>query len=508
MQEVPILEMRGVRKQFGPTLALDGVDLEIRPGEVHAILGENGAGKSTLMKILAGALQPDQGEMRLGGQHFQPGGPKAARAAGVSIVYQELNLAPHLSVEANLTLGIEVNRYGVLQSKPTRETVATVLKRLNRPDLQAQSIVATLSPAARQLVEIGRALMTDAKVLILDEPTSSLGLDDIEHLFTVIRQLRAQGVAVFYISHFLEEVRQIADRFTVLRDGSTVKSGRLEDVTMDDLVEAMIGRQLEQMFPRVPHEVGKEILYLSELSGHKLPQKVDLHLHRGEVLGIAGLVGAGRTELLRTLFGLDKTVHGRVEKDQGAVILRNADPGQRWRVGIGIVSEDRAQEGLCLQRTLEENLTWTNLRSFSRGGWLPLGRLREAAQTWLEKLGVKARSSSQYVRELSGGNQQKVAIGRLLQHDVDVFLLDEPTRGIDVASKAEIYQLIGELAAAGKSVLMVSSYTPELLGVCDRVAVMHRGQVVDVRPGTDWTEDQILHCAARGASGSKDSEAA
>ncbi len=492
----PRLEMRGIGKRFGATVALDGVDLLLEPGEVLALLGENGAGKSTLMKVLSGAVRPDGGELRLDGRPFAPRGPLAARAAGVAMIYQELNLALHLTVEQNLTLGIERHTAGLIRRQPQRRTLSAVLAQLNHPELHPDTPVGRLSPAARQLVEIARALMTSARVIVMDEPTSSLGLADIQRLFAVIRTLRATGVSIVYISHFLEEAQQIADRFAVLRDGRRVASGAMAGTSIDTLVEHMIGRRLEEMFPRVPHTPGAPLLEVRGLSGRRLPVEVDLELRRGEILGLAGLVGAGRTELLRTLFGLDAVRRGSVRI--AGVAGGKAAPPARLARGVGLLSEDRQGEGLALARSIADNITLSRLGPLAwLGGVWPWWLRREAAK-WMGQLDVRARSAGQAVGELSGGNQQKVALARLLHHGVDVLLLDEPTRGVDVASKVQIYTLIGRLAAAGKAVLVVSSYMPELLGICDRIAVMHRGRLGPARPVSAWTERELVAVAASG----------
>jgi ribose transport system ATP-binding protein len=515
--DTPRLKMRGVSKRFGATVALDSVDLAVQAGEVHALVGENGAGKSTLMKVLSGALRPDVGQIELDGRPFAPTNPLAARAAGVAMIYQELNLAPHLTVEQNITLGIERHAAGFIRRSAYRRRIAETFERLNRPDIRPDVVVNHLSAAERQLVEIARALVTDARVLVMDEPTSSLGLADIEQLFGVIERLRAEGVAIVYISHFLEEVQRVAQRYTVLRDGRNVGTADMSTATLAQLVELMIGRRLDEMFPRVPHEAGPPLLHIAGLSGRRLPSDVDLMLHRGEILGLAGLVGAGRTELLRCIFGLDAVRSGAMclagftggkQADVAALtrprLLKQQSsragvtPAARLAQGIGLLSEDRQAEGLALSRSIAENMMLSRLSPFARLGWLNLRALDKAAAGWIQRLDIRARGPSQRVRDLSGGNQQKAALARLLHHDVDVLLLDEPTRGIDVASKAQIYQLIGELAARGKSILVVSSYVPELLGICDRIAVMHRGRLGPARPAHEWTEHAIIAAAASG----------
>jgi ribose transport system ATP-binding protein len=487
------LTMQGIHKHFGSTHALRGVELELSDGEVHALVGENGAGKSTLMKILSGAERPDAGTMTLAGQPYAPSGPSEARRLGVAMIYQELTLAPHLSVEANMLLGLEPSRYGVLLRKEGRRRVRAALDVLEHPEIQPEQSVAQLSPGAQQLVEIARALLMEVRVLVLDEPTSSLTQEDAGRLFALIRRLRERGVTIVYISHFLEEVQQVADRFTVLRDGQSVGTGTLRDFAMEHLIELMVGRSLTEQFPRVPHTRGSPILELTDLEGDRLPRGVSLTLYRGEILGIAGIVGAGRTELLRTVFGLDPVCRGQIKVlALGGMARSGAGPRQRIAQGLGLLSEDRKGEGLALIQSIADNLTYTRLSPYSRWGFLHPGRRRQAVRDWLARLRVRCAGPEQAVGELSGGNQQKVALGRLLHQQADVLLLDEPTRGVDIGSKAEIYRLIGELAAQGKAVLFVSSYLPELLGVCDRLAVMTRGRLSEIRSVSDWTADQVM----------------
>jgi ribose transport system ATP-binding protein len=485
--------MTGIVKRFGSTQALAGVDLDLRPGEVHALVGENGAGKSTLMKVLSGAERPDAGAMTLDGRPYVPSGPQEARRQCVAMIYQELTLAPHLSVQANMTLGLEQSRWGFLRHRIDRHRVKEALAILQHPEIRPESRIATLSAAARQLVEIARALLVDVRLLVLDEPTSSLTQEDAHRLFTLIRRLRQRGVTIVYISHFLEEVQQIADRFTVLRDGKNVGAGDVTAFSRDRIVEWMVGRSLTEQFPRVTHAIGKPILELHDLCGNELPQGVSLTLHRGEILGVAGIVGAGRTELLRALFALDPVRSG-VIKLVGPfnVTLTGSTPRRRIAQGFGLLSEDRKAEGLTLIQSVADNLTYTRLSPYGRFGVLNLFARRRAVQRWLAKLGVRCAGPSQTVGELSGGNQQKVALGRLLHQEADILLLDEPTRGVDIASKAEIYRLIGELAAQGKGILFVSSYLPELLGVCDRLAVMTRGKLSPVRPVAEWSAEQVM----------------
>lgn len=488
--------MTGIVKRFGPTLALNGVELELRPGEVHALVGENGAGKSTLMKVLSGAELPDAGQMMLDGQMYRPRNPQEARRRGVAMIYQELTLAPHLSVEANVMLGLEETRFGLLRQHRHRQRVREALQVLQHPEIHPQSPVRRLSPAAQQLVEIARALLLDVRVLVLDEPTSSLTQEDARRLFDLVHRLRERGVSIVYISHFLEEVQAIADRFTVLRDGQSVFTGAVREFSQEHIIERMVGKSLDEQFPRLPHDIGKAVLELTDLVGEPLPRGIRLTLHRGEILGIAGIVGAGRTELLRALFGLEPIRSGQIIVK--SVSGTHFNPRQRIAQGLGLLSENRKDEGLTLNQSIADNLTYSRLQPYSRYGWLNLRQRQQAVQTWLATLGVRCRGPEQKVGELSGGNQQKVALGRLLHQQADILLLDEPTRGVDIGSKVEIYRLIGALAAQGKAILFVSSYLPELLGVCDRLAVMTRGQLSPIRPVADWSAEEVLAYAVGG----------
>jgi ribose transport system ATP-binding protein len=538
----PRFEMRGVRKAFGATVALDAVDFSVRGGEVCALVGQNGAGKSTLMAILAGALPPDAGVMRLDGALYAPRNPLAARQAGVAMIYQELSLAPHLSVMENIVLGVEPVRGGaaapigfVLRQR-MRETAIAALAELGHRDIAPERAVGDLTPAAQQLVEIARALAIGCRVLVLDEPTSSLGHADVQSLFELIERLKAQGIAIVYISHFIEEVKAVSNRFVVLRDGRNAGDGVTDGTSAEAIVSLMVGRTLDELYPHGTRAAGEPILELDGL----VPGAATLTLRRGEILGIAGLLGAGRTRLLRAIFGLEPVTDGRVRVGaysgasrsvsdkpehapgrpappaksgwfpyrlfarsallgaRGVLLGRAPSPHDRWRQGMGMLSEDRAGEGLALGLSVADNMTLTRLEPFGPAFAVLAGRQDAAAARWIDRLGIRCAHPRQPAGQLSGGNQQKVAVGRLLHHDVDVLVLDEPTRGIDVASKAQIYKLIDELVSAGpgsnnaKAVLLVSSYLPELLGVCDRIAVMSRGRLGPARPVDAWTEHSLL----------------
>jgi ribose transport system ATP-binding protein len=482
------LEMRGVGKSFGATVALEDVSLDVREGEVCALVGQNGAGKSTLMAILAGALTPDSGVMRLDGRPFAPRDPLAAREAGVAMIHQEPSLAPHLTVMENITLGVEPTRgpLEIVDRARMRRTAEASLAELGHADIAADAVAADLSPAAQQLVEIARALASGCRILVLDEPTSSLAHDDVRRLFALIGRLKQQGRAIVYISHFIEEVKQVSDRFVVLRDGRNAGEGRTSDARSEDIVGLMVGRGVDVLYPRSARTPGEVVLSLDGV----MPGAASLTLRRGEVLGVAGLLGAGRTRLVRTVFGLEPVRGGRITV--AAARSDRGEPGDRWRQGLGMLSEDRAGEGLARTLSVADNLTLSRLRPLGPRGLVLPSRQRAAAAKWIERLAIRCSDSGQVVGELSGGSQQKVALGRLLHHDVDVLILDEPTKGIDVGSKAEIYRLIDELVSRQKAVLLVSSYFPELLGVCDRIAVMARGRLGPARNVDEWNEHLLL----------------
>ena len=483
--------MTGVHKSFSATCALGGVDLTVQPGEVHALVGENGAGKSTLVKVLSGVHEPDAGEMVIDGHRYCPADPLDARLAGVAMIYQELALAPHLSVADNVLLGVEPARNGWLDLEEMRRQTEEALDTLGHPEIRSDAVVDQLSIGAQQLVEVARALVTKAKIIVLDEPTSSLARPDVKRLFHVIRTLCTRGISIIYISHFLEEVEEVADSLTVLRDGRSVGTGAVSGTPTTRVIRWMVGRELDDMFPRSPHNIGEPVLELSTLVAPAV-RDASLRLRRGEILGIAGLIGAGRTEMLRSIFGLAPVQRGEIRV---AAFSGPAEPAQRLQQGLGLLSEDRKTEGLAGALSVEDNLVLSKLEPYTSRGWLSRHGMRRAAEAWVAELGIRTASANAPVNSLSGGNQQKVQLARLLHHDCDVLLLDEPTRGIDVASKVQIYECIGRLAEAGKAVLFVSSYLPELLGVCDTLAVMCRGKLGPVAPVNRWDEHSIMLAA-------------
>ena len=502
----PILILNSIEKKFGPTIALDGVNLQLREGEVHALIGENGAGKSTLMNVLAGSLRPDRGAMEIDGTPYLPTTPLYARDQGIALIHQELSLCPHLSVAENIMMGIEPSRAGWLNRRKLDDRTREVLETFPHPEIRPQTKVAELSVAARQIVEICRSIAANAQIILMDEPTSSLQREDVKHLFGLIRKLRNEGFSVIYISHFLEEVREIADSFTVLRDGKSVATGDIASTTDEELITQMVGRPVESLFPsREPARLGHEdpqdpgkpraILEVRDLSAPPLLQQASFELRRGEILGIAGLMGSGRTQLVRVIFGLDQAESGTIVLNGKTSAARGGAPVMRLSQGLGYLSEDRKGEGLGVTLSVADNVTMTRFSSCSRQGWLNLARQRQQTESQVKALGIKSRSVVQPVKTLSGGNQQKVALARLLHQDANVLLLDEPTRGIDIGSKVQVYETIARAAAANKAVLMVSSYLPELFGMCDRLAVMSRGRLSEARPIQEWTPESVMQAA-------------
>lgn len=493
-----LLSLENISKSFGPVKALKNVSLQVRQGEIHALIGENGAGKSTLMKVLSGAYTPDTGTMRLDSQEYRPASPATGRKSGIAMIYQELTLAPHLSIEENIMLGIERSSFGFVQKQ--RQRVKEALNWLGQGHLDPDMPVSRLSLGKQQLVEIARALVIQARVVILDEPTSSLTAEDAQALFNVIRKLKESNISVIYISHFLEEVMEICDRFTVIRDGVSITSGSIAHVTIPEIITHMIGRSVEELYPQIPHQIGGPVLEVTNLVTALYHKEVSFTLRRGEILGISGLVGAGRSEIIRSIFGLDVVRNGQVKiKNHPELDAVYLNPGKALATDLDLLSENRKEEGLALNLSIASNITLSGLKKYSKFGLLNLTREYETAVGWSEKLRIKCRDPKQAIGALSGGNQQKACIARLLHHDSDIFFLDEPTRGIDVGSKAEIYRLIQTLAAEGKSIVVVSSYLPELLGVCDTLAVMYRGQMSEIKPIANWSDHDIMLYATSGA---------
>jgi ribose transport system ATP-binding protein len=488
----PVLEMRGIRKSFPGVVALDGVELALRAGEVHVLLGENGAGKSTLMKILSGAYRKDAGEIRMHGAAADIEGPRDALARGIRVIYQELNLVPHLSVAENIFLGAAPTRWpGVIDWRQLEQRAATLLSELGM-QIDPSRPLHSLSLAHRQMVEIAKALATPASVLVMDEPTSALTSREVDQLFALVERLIARGVAIVYITHRLDEVYRIGHRVTVLRDGRHVATHQLSDISVADLVRLMANREVGEHFPKVRTAPGAELLRVEGLGRGSVLSDITLKLRAGEVLGVGGLLGAGRTELARVLAGADRADRGQMWVDGQAVVLRT--PADAIGHGIGLLPEDRKAQGFVGGFTIARNIALPHGSKLAPWGFLPRQCEAALAAPLVTELRVKG-TSSQPVRLLSGGNQQKVVLGKWLAGDARIFIFDEPTRGVDVGAKVEIYNLINRLTAAGAGVIMISSELPELLGMSDRIVVMYRGRIQAEFESATASQERLLGAA-------------
>jgi ABC-type sugar transport system ATPase subunit len=495
----PLLEMRRIDKSFPGVHALRGVSLELREGEVLGLVGENGAGKSTLIKVLGGAHLPDDGEILLAGQPVRIPTPTAAQRAGVAMIHQELNLISDLTVRENIFLGRERTRRGFVRASDERREALALFEKVGLA-IDPDAVCRDLTVAQQQKVEIAKALSTQARIVVMDEPTAALGTQEVEHLFEIIRDLQARGLGVIYISHRLDEVFEVADRVMVLRDGSLVASNSIGQFTSERLIELMVGRSLESEFPKRRAELGAERLRVEGLSRGREVRDVSFGVRAGEVLGLAGLAGAGRTETMRLVFGADTPDAGRILVNGKPVIIRNPRDAIRHR--ICLLPEDRKAQGLVLVHSVRENFGLPNLDRFSRGPFLDQRRERSEFSGFVQSLRIKVTNAEQPAQNLSGGNQQKIVLAKWLASQADIVVFDEPTRGIDVGAKYEIYLLIGELAASGKAIVMISSELPEVLGMCDRIIVMHegrvRGEITDLATAT---QEDILALAISGERG-------
>ncbi|MBV9928453.1 MAG: sugar ABC transporter ATP-binding protein [Acidobacteria bacterium] len=492
MTDAPVLEMREIRKTFPGVLALDGVDFELRRGEVHILLGENGAGKSTLMKILSGAYQKSAGRVTLDGNEIEVKNPAHAQSLGIATIYQEFNLVPHLSVGENIFLGREPVRLGFIERREVNRRASEILHGLGL-DLDPRRPVKGLRVAEQQMVEVAKALSLDARVLIMDEPTAALTEHEIKELFEAIRGLKAKGVSVVYISHRMEELFEIGDRVTVLRDGRSTGTFDVRETNKFELIRLMVNRDLTELFPKEHAARGAEVLRVEGLTTRGGLRDVSFSLHQGEVLGIAGLLGAGRTELARAIFGLDKVERGMVSIN--GQVKRIGSPRAAINSGLGFLTEDRKAQGLVLPLSVKDNLCLPSVDKFTRLGFVDAKRERQAADRYVKELRIRTPGLEQKVVYLSGGNQQKVVLSKWLCSEAEIFIFDEPTRGVDVGAKAEIYQLMNRLAAAGVAIIMISSELPEILGMSDRILVMRAGTIACEFGAGEATQEKILECA-------------
>jgi ribose transport system ATP-binding protein len=494
----PLLEMHGIVKQFPGVRALDGVDLDVRPGEVHCLLGQNGAGKSTLIKVLAGAHQPDAGTIAWRGEPVRLSDPQAAMSLGIATIYQELDLVPGLSVADNIFLGREHSRLGIARPAAAQRTAAELLTRLGHPEIRPTAEVSSLPAAAQQMVSMARALSQDAKLIIMDEPSAVLDNEEVERLFRVIGELTRHDVAVVYISHRLEEIRRIGDRITVLKDGRTVATGLpAKETPTRDVITLMTGRTIEYVFPErgaVPD--GEPLLEVEGLGLRGTFSGVTFSVRPGEVVGLAGLVGSGRSEILETVYGARRATEGTVRV--GGKRLRPGDVAAAVSAGVGLAPEERKSQGLLLGEAIYRNISMSSLSRFARAGFLARGAERTAAREQVVALDVRPPDVDREVRTLSGGNQQKVVLARWLLRDCRVLLLDEPTRGVDVGARSEIYALIHDLADRGVAVVVVSSEIPEVLGLAHRVLVISDGAVVAEEPADALDEHGVLDLVMEG----------
>jgi inositol transport system ATP-binding protein len=488
-----ILEMKNIDKHFGGVHALDNVDFTLKHGEVHALVGENGAGKSTLMKILIGLYKPDLGEIIFDGEKVDFKSVKNAQDIGISMIFQEFNQVKVMSVMENIFLGREPKtKSGAVDFKRMYSESKALLSELGL-DLDPKTRISDLTVAKHQLVEIVKAISLNAKIIIMDEPTSALSQNEIEYLLTMVRALRDQGKAIVYISHKMEEIYNICDSLTVLRDGKFIYTGKVSEVKEKDLIRMMVDREVNELFPKQESQIGEVLLEVKNLTVNGKFKNVSFDLRKGEILGVAGLMGAGRTELMEAIVGACRPDSGEIYLHGEKIV--NRMPGEAIRRGIAMVSEDRKRNGVFLKLNIKDNILMSSLNKCLKGPSISKKLERKYFDEYREKLEIKCSSATQICQNLSGGNQQKVAVSRVLNSDPEIIILDEPTRGIDVKTKAEIHRLMSTLASTGKAVLMVSSELPEILGMSDRILVLHEGMMTGILNREEATADRIMELA-------------
>ena len=490
------IEMRGINKSFGSNQVLKDAGFLLKDGEVHALMGENGAGKSTLMKILTGVYTKDAGTIYVDGQEVSYKNPQEAEKAGIVFIYQELNVLFDLTVEENLFMGKEITKkFGICDKKAMRAKAQEVMDRMG-VKIPVNAVMSDLSVGQQQMVEICKALMVDAKVIIMDEPTAALTQSETEALFEVMNGLREKGVSIVYISHRMEEIFELCDRITILRDGSYIGTEYIKDITMDDVVQMMIGREIGERFPKRDCSIGEEVLRVEGLTHEKMFRDVSFSVRAGEVLGVSGLMGAGRTEIMQAIFGNLPVVSGKLFIEGKEVSIKN--PRQAIAAGIGFITEDRKTEGLLLEKSIAENIELANLGKVSDNNVLSKKKGAELVKRGIEEFRIKCFGPEHECGNLSGGNQQKVVLAKWIYTDPKILILDEPTRGVDIGAKKEIYNVINEMAAKGVAVIMVSSELPEVLGMSDRIMVVHEGHVTGIIDGEQADQAKVMTLATGG----------
>ncbi|MBP2001476.1 ribose transport system ATP-binding protein [Paenibacillus shirakamiensis] len=490
------IQMNNIHKSFGTNQVLSGVNFDLMPGEVHALMGENGAGKSTLMNILIGLHPRDEGTIQIDGQEKYFSNPKEAEEYGIAFIHQELNVWPDMTVLDNLFIGKEVTSKGIFLNRKQMKTLASEQFRRLSVNIPLQTEVGELSVGQQQMIEIAKALMTDAKVIVMDEPTSALTEREIQHLFEVIASLKKEGVSIVYISHRMEEIFAICDRITVMRDGKTVDTKEIPHTNFDEVVKKMVGRELTERYPHRHPSPGNVVLEVKNASKKGYFDNISFKVHAGEIVGFSGLMGSGRTEIMRAIFGMDALDHGEVWIRGKKVNIRTPDDAVKH--GIGFITEDRKDEGLVLHFSIRENMALPNLSSFTNKGIISTQKEHDFVDLLVKRLQIKTQSMETPAGSLSGGNQQKVVIAKWIGIGPSLLILDEPTRGVDVGAKREIYQLMNELTDRGVAIIMVSSELPEVLGMSDRIVVIHEGKFSGEVSGVEATQEKIMTLATGG----------
>ena len=489
----PILTLKNVTKEYPGVLALDHMNLDVYPGEVHALMGENGAGKSTLIKVISGAIKPNGGTIIYDGREYQSMTPALSKKLGIGVIYQEFNLVPELSVAENIFLGQKLTSGLTINRKLMNQKASELMKSFGI-DIDVTKEVKSLTVAYQQLVEITKTISTDIKVLIMDEPSAPLTNREIDAMFEIVRKLREKGVAIIYISHRMEEIFALSDRVTIMRDGKYVGTRLTNEVDQSTLIKMMVGRTLNEQFPSVEKEIGETVLEVQNLCTDSLLKNISFQVHRGEILGLAGLVGAGRTETARAIFGADPVSSGKILIHGKEVHIHK--PKDAINEGLALIPEDRKKHGALLDMSIRENVSFISIKNISKAGFVNRKADKALSDKYIQELSIKTPTMEQLTKNLSGGNQQKVVLAKSLASNSDIIIFDEPTRGIDVGAKKEIYVLMNELARQGMAIIMISSEMPELLGMSDRILVMHEGEMMGELTKKDATQEKILELAS------------